>query len=91
MLICEIWLLFDWYFPQYCTSDISKCYRGFLRLRDNESRLYVNIIKQSVVNERTYLSHLLCNTEMSKYLIIQKPTCVKLKKSSVNPFKPIVP
>ena len=23
MFICEIWL-FDWYFPQYCTSDMSK-------------------------------------------------------------------
>ena len=23
MFICEIWL-FHWYFPQYCTSDMSK-------------------------------------------------------------------
>ena len=23
MFICEIWLL-DWYFPQFCTSDMSK-------------------------------------------------------------------
>ena len=23
MFICEIWL-FDWYFPQFCTSDMSK-------------------------------------------------------------------
>ena len=23
MFICEIWL-FDWYFPQFCTSDLSK-------------------------------------------------------------------
>ena len=23
MFICEIWL-FDWYFSQYCTSDMSK-------------------------------------------------------------------
>ena len=23
MLICEIWL-FDWYFPEVCTSDMSK-------------------------------------------------------------------
>ena len=42
MFICEIWL-FDWYFPQFCTSDMSKygyleVIRGSLRL--NESRLY---------------------------------------------------
>ena len=23
MFVCEIWL-FHWYFPQYCTSDMSK-------------------------------------------------------------------
>ena len=23
MFVCEIWL-FDWYFPQFCTSDMSK-------------------------------------------------------------------
>ena len=44
MFICEIWL-FDWYFPQFCTSDMSKYgyleVFGSLRLRDNESRLYM--------------------------------------------------
>ena len=45
MFICEIWL-FDWYFPQFCTSDMSKygyleVFQRFLRLRDNESRLYL--------------------------------------------------
>ena len=45
MFIYKIWL-FDGYFPQFrnliCRStDISKCFRGSLRLRDNESRLYV--------------------------------------------------
>ena len=45
MFVCEIWL-FDWYFPQFCTSDMSKYgyleeYRGSFRLRDNESRLYM--------------------------------------------------
>ena len=45
MFICEIWL-FDWYFAQFCTSDMSKYgyleefFRGSLRLRDIESRLY---------------------------------------------------
>ena len=45
MFIGEIWL-FDWYFPQFCKSDMSKY--GYLevfqrvRLRDNESRLYLN-------------------------------------------------
>ena len=29
MFICEIWL-FDWYFPQFCTSDMSKY--GFLEV-----------------------------------------------------------
>ena len=48
MFFYEIWL-FDWYFPQFCISevrstDISKCFRGSLRLRDNESRLYFHRI-----------------------------------------------
>ena len=51
MFICEIWL-FDWYFPQFRKSDmsktrstdISKYYRGSLRLRDNESRLYMKFL-----------------------------------------------
>ena len=45
MFICEIWL-FDLYFLNsenlICRStDISKCFRGSLQLRDNESRLYI--------------------------------------------------
>ena len=44
MFICEIWL-FVWYFPHFCTSDMSKYgyleVSGSLRLRGNESRLYV--------------------------------------------------
>ena len=45
MLICEM-CLFDWYFFNSAhlicpNTDISKCFRGSLRLRDNESRLYV--------------------------------------------------
>ena len=44
MFICEI-CLFDWFFLNsanlICRSmDISKCFRGSLRLRDNDSRLY---------------------------------------------------
>ena len=44
MFICEIWL-FHWYFLNsaylICRStDISKCFRRFLRLPDNESRLF---------------------------------------------------
>ena len=44
MFICEISLVVLC-FPQFCTSDtrstdISKCFSGSLRLRDNESRLY---------------------------------------------------
>ena len=47
MFICEIWL-FVWYFPQFCTSDMSKygyleVFQRVLRLRDNESRLYIYI------------------------------------------------
>ena len=43
MVICEIWL-FDWYFPQFCESDMSKygyfeMFQRVPRLRDNESRL----------------------------------------------------
>ena len=52
MFICEIWL-FHWYFPQFfishnliCRStDISQCFRGSLRLQDNESRLYMITMK----------------------------------------------
>ena len=47
MFICEIWL-FDWYFPQFCKSDMSKY--GYLEVfqrvpstRDNESRLYLKV------------------------------------------------
>ena len=39
MFICEIWL-FVWYFPQFYKSDMSKY--GSLRLRDNNSRLYLD-------------------------------------------------
>ena len=59
MFICEIWLL-DWYFPQFCTSDMSKYgylavfqkFRGSLKLRDNESRLYSI---QSVIHSTLFL------------------------------------
>ena len=46
MIICEI-MFFDWYFflnsaHLICrNADISKNFRGSLRLRDNESRLYI--------------------------------------------------
>ena len=48
MLICEI-CLFDWYISQFCISDMSnygylEVFRGSLRLRDNECRLYINIV-----------------------------------------------
>ena len=47
MFISEIWF-FNWYFPQFAnlicrSTDISKCFRGSLRLRDNESRLYLTV------------------------------------------------
>ena len=53
MFICEMWL-FHWYFLYsanlICRSmDFSKCFRESLRLRDNESRLYITQIKMSVV------------------------------------------
>ena len=45
MFTCENWL-FDWYFLNFAhlicrSTDISKCLRGSLRLRDNKSRLYL--------------------------------------------------
>ena len=51
MFICEIWL-FDWYSPQFCTSDMSKygyleVFRGSLRLRDNENRLILFFLNNS--------------------------------------------
>ena len=52
MFICEI-CVYDWYFPKFCKSDlstdISKCFRGSLRLRDNESRLYIGNLGGVVV------------------------------------------
>ena len=48
----KFWL-FVWYFPQFCTSDMSKygyleCFSGSLQLRDNESRLYVALILSNI-------------------------------------------
>ena len=47
MFICEIWL-FDWYFPQFCSSDMSKY--GYLAVfqrvpstSNNESQLYLEL------------------------------------------------
>ena len=41
MFICEIWLYFLNSAHLICRStDISKCFSGSLRLRDNKSRLY---------------------------------------------------
>ena len=39
-------MLFDWYFPQFCKSDMSKygyieVFQRILRLRDIESQLYM--------------------------------------------------
>ena len=48
MFISEIWL-FDWYFPQFCTSDMSKY--GYLAVfqrvpstSNYESRLYLALV-----------------------------------------------
>ena len=54
MFMCEIWL-FVWYFPQFCTSDISNCFSGSLRLRDNESRLYLVFTENPAVNHRNVM------------------------------------
>ena len=50
MFICEIWL-FDWYFPQFCKSDMSKY--GYLEvfqsvsstLRQRESTVHIGKLK----------------------------------------------
>ena len=62
MFISEIWL-FDCFFLNsahlICRStDISKCLRGSLRLRDNESRLYIkaNIMFVMTLNTMSFLS-----------------------------------
>ena len=67
MFFCEIWL-FDWYFPQFCTSDMSKY--GYLEVFQGapSSRLYDKVkylirlymyIQDCVANQ---LSVLLCLT-----------------------------
>ena len=40
------------------STDISICFRGSLRLRDNESRLYINFVKND--NLRRLLSRAVC-------------------------------
>ena len=47
MFICEIWL-FDWYFPQFCTPDMSRY--GYLEVfqrvplaSNKKSRLYMQV------------------------------------------------
>ena len=53
MVICETWL-FELFFLNttiliYRSTDSSKCFRGSLRFRDNESRLYSdNMIVKSI-------------------------------------------
>ena len=37
------------------STDISKCFRGSLRLRDNESRLYLNITRITINNNAPHL------------------------------------
>ena len=48
MFICEIWLFVSIFLSSahlICQStDISKYFRGVLRLRDNESRLYLCLL-----------------------------------------------
>ena len=48
MFICKI--LVDWYFPQFCKSDMSKY--GYLevlqRVPLTSSRLYINLTTQSI-------------------------------------------
>ena len=58
MFICEIWLC-NLYFPQFRKSDMSKCFRGSLQLRDNESRLYIEDIYSFEVNIKFISSNVL--------------------------------
>ena len=63
MFICEI-CLFVWYFPQFCTSDMSKYgylegFSGSLRLRDNESRLYIRFIDNKLSGDDFHISTML--------------------------------
>ena len=54
MFICEIWL-FDWYFPQFCTTDMSKY--GYLEVfqrvpstsRYLESTVFVSYRNKNIV------------------------------------------
>ena len=38
------------------TTDISKCFRGSLRLRDNEGRLYVKLEDPLISNDKVFCS-----------------------------------
>ena len=37
-------------------TDISKCFRGSLRLRDNEGRLYVKVEDPLISNDKVFCS-----------------------------------
>ena len=54
MFICEIWL-FDWYFPQFCTSDMSKY--GYLEVFQRVPS--TSIYRESTVTIFNHRKHLL--------------------------------
>ena len=62
MFICEIWS-FDWYFPQFCTSDMSKY--GYLEVfqrvpstsRKRESTVFQNSLQEVRLVFRRMIPH----------------------------------
>ena len=49
------------------STDISKCFREFLRLRDNESQLYMKLLFGNLIRQNPWI--FCANWYMSKYLI----------------------
>ena len=61
MFICEIWL-FDWYFPQFCTSDMSKY--GYLEITIVDCSL---AISAHLVNQTCILQLQISRKKLNRY------------------------
>ena len=88
MFICEIWL-FDWYFPQFCKSDMSKY--GYLEVfqrvpsnsRYRESTVYC-FLNQGRIRQRKKRDRLRLLLIFPRYtgvLTPNAPTAIRLRKT----------
>ena len=82
MFICEIWL-FDWYFPQFCKSDVSKY--GYLEV-------FQRVHSTSRYRESTVHSYGLLSSNFEKkyksifYLIYYAFSSLLLEKNYMSSY-----